>query len=83
VSIIRTRLAVIPLALMIGGTAIPAAYSQTDSAKTGVEPRGTKVAPSTEPSQASSPRPPSGQDKSGTPVSKEGSAAAAKPTTKP
>jgi hypothetical protein len=70
----RTRLAVIPLALMIGGLISPA-YSQSE-AKTGEGPRGTPVAPSTDPSQsgsASTPRPPPGMDKSGTPVAKDSS----------
>ena len=78
-STIRTRLAVIPLALMIGGLIlISPAYSQSES-KTGVGQRGTPAAPSTEPSQAgstSTPRPPPGMDKSGTPVSKDSSEAA-------
>ena len=55
-SSIRTRLAVIPLALMIGSLISPA-YSQSES-KTGEGPRGTPVAPPTDPSQATSaPRP--------------------------
>jgi hypothetical protein len=70
VSTIRTRLAVIPLALMIGSLISPA-YSQSES-KTGEGPRGTPVAPSTDPSQATStPQPPPGLAKSGTPVSKD------------
>jgi hypothetical protein len=42
VSTVRTRLAVIPLALVIGGLMSPA-YSQTES-KTGEGPRGTPAA---------------------------------------
>ncbi len=80
-SSIRTRLAVIPLALMIGSLISPA-YSQSES-KTGEGQRGTPVAPSTDPSQASTPRPPPGLAKSGTPVSKDSSEAAAMPTAKP
>jgi hypothetical protein len=57
----------IPLALMIGGIAVPSAYSQSES-KTGAGARGTPVAPSTEPSQANASRPPPGMEKSGTPV---------------
>ena len=70
-SIIRTWLAVIPLSLVIGGLLSPA-YSQSDS-KTGDGPRGTPVAPSTNPSQsgsASTPRPPPGMAKSGTPIAR-------------
>jgi hypothetical protein len=82
VSTIRTRLAVIPLALMIGSLISPA-YPQSES-KTGEGPRGTPVAPSTDPSQATStPQPPPGLAKSGTPVSKDSSEAAVMPTTKP
>jgi hypothetical protein len=81
VSSIRTRLAVIPLALMIGSLISPA-YSQSES-KTGEGQRGTPVAPSTDPSQATStPQPPPGLAKSGTPVSKDSSEPAAMPTTK-
>jgi hypothetical protein len=73
VSSTRTRLAVLPLALMIGSLISPA-YSQNES-KTGEGPRGTPVAPST-PSQATStPQPPPGLAKSGTPVSKDRSEA--------
>jgi hypothetical protein len=67
-------MAVVPLALMICNIAITSAYPQTDESKTGVGPRGTKVAPSTDPSQsgsASTPQPPSGVEKSGTPVAKD------------
>jgi hypothetical protein len=81
VSIIRTWLAVIPLSLVIGGLMSPA-QSQTES-KTGEGPRGTPVAPSTDPSQsgsASTPRPPPGMAKSGTPVANDGSEA---PVAKP
>jgi hypothetical protein len=80
VSTIRTRLAVIPLALIIGSLISPA-YAQSES-KTGVGQRGTPAAPSTEPDSASTPRPPPGMEKSGTPVSKDSSEAAmpAKPT---
>jgi hypothetical protein len=55
------------LALLISGIVVPSAYSQSES-KTGAGPRGTPVAPSTEPSQAEAPRPPPGMDRSGTPV---------------
>ena len=82
-STIRTWLAVIPLSLVIGGVLSPA-YSQSDS-KTGDGPRGTPVAPSTNPSQsgsASTPRPPPGMAKSGTPIAKDSSEAAATPTAK-
>ena len=82
-STIRTWLAVIPLSLVIGGLLSPA-YSQSDS-KTGEGPRGTPVAPSTNPSQAgsaSTPRPPPGMAKSGTPIAKDSSEAAATPTAK-
>jgi hypothetical protein len=82
VSTIRAWLAVIPLSLVIGAL-LPPAYSQSD--KTGAGPRGTPVAPSTDPSQpgsASTPRPPPGMAKSGTPVAKDGSEAAARPTAK-
>ena len=79
-SSIRTRLAVIPLALMIGSLISPA-YPQSES-KTGEGQRGTPVAPSTDPSQASTPQPPPGLAKSGTPVSKDSSEPAAMPTTK-
>ena len=82
-STIRTWLAVIPLSLVIGGLLSPA-YSQSDS-KTGEGPRGTPVAPSTNPSQsgaASTPRPPPGMAKSGTPVAEDNSQAAATPTAK-
>jgi hypothetical protein len=84
VSILRTQLAAIPLALMIGGFISPA-YSQSES-KTGVGQRGTPVAPSTDPSQAgstSTPRRPPGMAKGGTPVAQDSSEAAAMPTAKP
>jgi hypothetical protein len=86
VSIFRTRLAAISLALMIGGIVTSPVYAQnldaknpdakTLDAKTGTGPRGTPAAPSTDPAQAqSSTRPPVGMAKSGTPVagSKENS----------
>jgi hypothetical protein len=71
VNIVKTRLLAIPLALTISGFAVPSAYSQNVDSKTGVGQRGTPVAPSTDPSQAgstSTPRPPAGLAKSGTPV---------------
>jgi len=83
VSTFRTWLAVIPLSVVIGGLMSPA-HSQSES-KTGEGPRGTPVAPSTDPSQSgteSAPRPPPGMAKSGTPVANDGSEAAATPITK-
>ena len=63
---------VLPLALVIGGSMVmPSAYAQNADSKTGVGPRGTKVAPSTNPAQAEvTPNPPVGMEKSGTPVAR-------------
>jgi hypothetical protein len=68
----KTSLAVFPLALVIGGSIVmPSAYAQNSDTKTGAGPRGTAVAPSTNPSQAEpTPKPPVGMEKSGTPVAR-------------
>jgi hypothetical protein len=67
----RTWLTAIPLALVIGGIVISPINAQNLESKTGAGPRGTAVAPSTNPSQAEPmPQPPVGMDKSGTPVAR-------------
>jgi hypothetical protein len=69
----KTRLAAFPLALVIGGIAIPSVNAQNLENQTGAGPRGTAVAPSTNPSQVEpTPRPPAGMEKSGTPIAHSG-----------
>jgi hypothetical protein len=80
VRILTTRLSTVLLVLALVGINLPA-YSQNDDAKTGTGPRGTPVAPSTNPSQAGSAstlKSPPGMEKSGTPVSPSTDTATAK-----
>jgi len=72
VRLFRISLAALPLALVIGGSMVmPSAYAQNADSKTGAGPRGTAVAPSTNPAQAeATPKPPVGMEKSGTPVAR-------------
>ena len=63
--VLKPRLMLVPLALVFAVGTSTAYSQQTEPSKTGEGPRGTKVAPSTDPSQAGTPSGTSGKAASG------------------